>query len=821
MENLQNQKSQIRKMGPHRMENLQNQKTQIRKMGPHRMENRQNQKTQIRKMGPHRMENFRIKRSNKKDGTTQNGKSTKPKDGVTEKGEKEKELDAKEKLSKEGGEFCQFEGMQHVCKELKISGREVYDKLAALSSLEDQVSYLFGLLEKVKFKNQFPVGKNDEVADWLRKKGNEFYNDGDTKTALDYYSLSLCMASNYSLQLAQAIGNKSACFADMDYPQAVATHIKVVLSQFGDLIPVALENKLMIRMENVVAKLLPKGSPPELHKKLLQSAFEWSPLDFRRSPYIVQPVLDFNALSTETFTGVENKPSFGENPKLPTMSSMVRLQYNAPLGRHLIAGRRIEPGDIIMRTSMGSASLYTEEYELSHCSYCLRFVTQLIPCNSCPFESFCDNFCLQLAQQSYHWALCGLIGELNYGPCMGHTKMNLALRLLMGHLSKYRGRMLDFMKEVSEYETEASAGAAEASSKGGGGDSNKSSFIPGVNKKGVYQHTDFRTVYYMWSKPDLLSSEKRQSLAISCAYNMQVIAHAPEFFKKERNLTAAKKSELKQFLTLLLYRIRVGLEWNCYEVTDYLQYTVRNFTNHNNPNFVIKSQERGIGLFFCSTLSLFNHACISNCVYTEQMNGTIIVRAVNTIEKGEQLTIPYFNYWSTPNSTKVQLLKEMGGFECQCVACTHNWDSDPNQAKQSFNDITITPMCFKCRTPKTIKPDKESKKCNKCKDVIDIKELREMVQSLVLASKIDATLIQITSRARLVQDLTILQGLQAMTLPHTCRELIALRRSLLYNLSRGDKCYVRPILRTDTMKGKLDIQDALDNIEMEKDVFSI
>ncbi|KAL1448264.1 hypothetical protein WDU94_005552, partial [Cyamophila willieti] len=78
------------------------------------------------------------KDSNKKDGTTQNGKSTKPKDGVTEKGEKEKELDAKEKLSKEGGEFCQFEGMQHVCKELKISGREVYDKLAALSSLEDQ-----------------------------------------------------------------------------------------------------------------------------------------------------------------------------------------------------------------------------------------------------------------------------------------------------------------------------------------------------------------------------------------------------------------------------------------------------------------------------------------------------------------------------------------------------------------------------------------------------------------------------------------------------------------------------------------------------------
>uniref|UniRef100_A0A8D8VQR0 SET domain-containing protein n=1 Tax=Cacopsylla melanoneura TaxID=428564 RepID=A0A8D8VQR0_9HEMI len=204
------------------------------------------------------------------------------------------------------------------------------------------------------------------------------------------------------------------------------------------------------------------------------------------------------------------------------------------------------------------------------------------------------------------------------------------------------------------------------------------------------------------------------------------------------------------------------------------------------------------------------------------MNGTIIVRAIGTIEKGEQLTIPYFPYYSKPNllkSYKMQLVKEMGDFKCQCMACTYNWDLDPNQATQSFNDLTLTPMCFKCRTPKTVKPDKESKKCNKCKDVIDIKEVREMVQSLVLSSKIDASQLQITSRSRLVQDLTILQGLQAMTLPHTCRELIALRASMLYNLSRGDKCYVRPILRTDTLaKENLNIYDLIEDV-LDRDVF--
>uniref|UniRef100_A0A8D8RAZ8 Uncharacterized protein n=1 Tax=Cacopsylla melanoneura TaxID=428564 RepID=A0A8D8RAZ8_9HEMI len=205
----------------------------------------------------------------KKDGSTQTGKFTESKHGSKE--AKEKDSGKNEKLPTEGGEFCGFEGMQHVCKELKISGREIYDKLASLSSrstaLEDQVCYVLGLLEKVKFKNQFPVGKNDEVADWLRKKGNKYYNNEgitdecSTKTALDYYSLSLCMANNFSLQIAQAIGNKSACFADLDHPQAVATHIKVVLGQFGDLIPAALEKKLMARMKSVVTRLLPEGAP--------------------------------------------------------------------------------------------------------------------------------------------------------------------------------------------------------------------------------------------------------------------------------------------------------------------------------------------------------------------------------------------------------------------------------------------------------------------------------------------------------------------------------------------------------------------------------
>ncbi|KAI5730344.1 hypothetical protein M8J76_012608 [Diaphorina citri] len=621
----------------------------------------------------------------------------------------------------------------------------------------------------VKFPAHITYSKSEKASLQLRKKGNNYYVSGDKKTALEYYTMSLCMAPDRSKVQAMAVANKSACFYDMDHPRASATHIKIVLTCMQDEYPQELTKKLYIRMESIINKLLPRDTPEFIVMSVLCGFFECGTAQFRNSPFIIQPILDFGAFSTESFTQIPIVVAHGRNTKIPAMSSAVRLQYSETLGRHLVAGRNIEAGDVLMRDTMLSMALYTEKYEWSHCSHCLRFVSQLVPCPFCPHESFCDEVCRQAAEEKYHWALCNSRAALNFGTNLSHTKMMLALRLLVSFLSKHRGALYEFMLEVSKYESEIAG--------------NKN-YVQGVNKNGVYDQNDFRTVYFMYSKPDLLAEDMKKSLAINCAYAIEAISQSDDFFHMEVNLTPAKKAELKIFLTSLLYRILVGLEWNCFEVFEHLSYVARKL-DVDEP-FILKTQVRAIGLFYCSTLGLFNHACYSNCIYSEQMNGS--------------LTIPYFDYWSTPRETKAQLFRELGGFQCTCVACKSSWDTDVTQSSLSFSDLTLSPRCASCKQSKQVRPDKDIMRCGKCKLVVEVNKIRARVQTLVAMIKHEDTQLQIVRKTVLVKSLLLLHDLEQMALPNTCRELIALRQSTLANIVRSDKSYVRPIIMANPKK---------------------
>ncbi|XP_026680277.1 SET and MYND domain-containing protein 4-like [Diaphorina citri] len=562
--------------------------------------------------------------------------------------------------------FCHFDGMQHVSKELKWTSDSLYKKLSTLQTPEEKFKFLFSLLEQVKFPARITYSKSEKASLQLRKKGNNYYVSGDKKTALEYYTMSLCMAPDRSKVQAMAVANKSACFYDMDHPRASATHIKIVLTCMQDEYPQELTKKLYIRMESIINKLLPRDTPEFIVMSVLCGFFECGTAQFRNSPFIIQPILDFGAFSTESFTQIPIVVAHGRNTKIPAMSSAVRLQYSETLGRHLVAGRNIEAGDVLMRDTMLSMALYTEKYEWSHCSHCLRFVSQLVPCPFCPHESFCDEVCRQAAEEKYHWALCNSRAALNFGTNLSHTKMMLALRLLVSFLSKHRGALYEFMLEVSKYESEIAG--------------NKN-YVQGVNKNGVYDQNDFRTVYFMYSKPDLLSEDMKKSLAINCAYAIEAISQSDDFFHMEVNLTPAKKAELKIFLTSLLYRILVGLEWNCFEVFEHLSYVARKL-DVDEP-FILKTQ----------------------------------------------LTIPYFDYWSTPRETKAQLFRELGGFQCTCVACKSSWDTDVTQSSLSFSDLTLSPRCASCKQSKQVRPDKDIMRCGKCKLVVEVNKIRARVQT--------------------------------------------------------------------------------------------
>lgn len=73
--------------------------------------------------------------------------------------------------------------------------------------------------------------------------------------------MALSFATDDSPEMPLAIGNKSACFYDLDQPRAVSTHIKVIANSpvMCDLYPEKSMKKLFARLQNVKRKMIPVG----------------------------------------------------------------------------------------------------------------------------------------------------------------------------------------------------------------------------------------------------------------------------------------------------------------------------------------------------------------------------------------------------------------------------------------------------------------------------------------------------------------------------------------------------------------------------------
>ena len=59
--------------------------------------------------------------------------------------------------------------------------------------------------------------------------------------------------------------------------------------------------------------------------------------------------------------------SFGHNPRLPSASSGIDLQFSPERGRYFIATRDLGPGDVILREEPFAAVLESV-FRVSHCS---------------------------------------------------------------------------------------------------------------------------------------------------------------------------------------------------------------------------------------------------------------------------------------------------------------------------------------------------------------------------------------------------------------------------------------------------------------------
>ncbi|KAK8805595.1 hypothetical protein WA158_002251 [Blastocystis sp. Blastoise] len=139
----------------------------------------------------------------------------------------------------------------------------------------------------------------------------------------------------------------------------------------------------------------------------------------------------------------------------------------------------------------------------------------------------------------------------------------------------------------------------------------------------------------------------------------------------------------------------------------------------------------GIGIY--PVASLFNHSCIPNCAVTFDHN-MICIRAMKTIQKGEELTISYIDEHQPLYQRQKMLLHDYH-FKCTCERCTHPILELENLFV-SYN--CPLPSCKGICKPQgdNLSIERTHYKCDKCHKIYDKKSLSDRLEKKIEIAQI-------------------------------------------------------------------------------------
>ncbi len=95
-------------------------------------------------------------------------------------------------------------------------------------------------------------------------------------------------------------------------------------------------------------------------------------------------------------------PGKGENPSIPGASAAVRLRRDPARGRHAVAARDVDVGEVLI-SDEPVVHLLLPQYGLSHCAGCAVDVhgAAVVPCPGCVSVVYCSQECLENTQKRY------------------------------------------------------------------------------------------------------------------------------------------------------------------------------------------------------------------------------------------------------------------------------------------------------------------------------------------------------------------------------------------------------------------------------------
>ncbi|KAJ8679927.1 hypothetical protein QAD02_015714 [Eretmocerus hayati] len=336
-------------------------------------------------------------------------------------------------------------------------------------------------------------------------------------------------------------------------------------------------------------------------------------------------------------------PKLLPSSNIPCGADCISVECNEEYGRHFVATRDIEAGEIILNEQTSYASVDLHNLYLV-CSHCLAYAWTGIPCDSCVFTIYCSESCKREAWSEYHDVLCPMLPFL---ICKPYRNVACAFLNVL--------RMLIVIIRKEGLETVIS----EAKRIDGKIDENK--LLP----CGVSDCTKFSSVYSLKSEFDEECFEKdlfelglnRQTTILMKLLNKSPILmdHQKQQFSKKVILSS---------LRVVLRKLFVIYSSNNFKFEDVQQ-------AHKNLSVLTDISGKGNILGACS--SLINHSCDPNICRIFIPGPKIIMFTVRPVKKGEQLLISYGANATEVTELRQQQLRETFSFWCNCKPCVEDW----------------------------------------------------------------------------------------------------------------------------------------------------
>lgn len=222
--------------------------------------------------------------------------------------------------------------------------------------------------------------------------------------SLELYTKSIAFAVKGSQEMSLSYANRSAVLMKMNRPKESLEDIERALELNY---PDKLKTKLHLRRAECLTKLttesyidckisLNKSPPTDEMRKNLEAKLEQYPSEKGKECNINE-----ESIIPKIVAPSDHYPC----------SSSASVKYSEVFGRHIVATRNIDVGEVLVIEKPYSQLHYGDK-TYSHCSYCLKSLWTNIPCEYCVNAVYCSISCKLSAWHKYHKLECPIFEML-------------------------------------------------------------------------------------------------------------------------------------------------------------------------------------------------------------------------------------------------------------------------------------------------------------------------------------------------------------------------------------------------------------------------